>query len=121
MVLLLMGYLSSGWLARRLRRPVQMKSVAEIERRAFFGTLPTVELQRRLYAKQRVRLVERATHGRVPVALRRAVRVRGVAAPPRPGTLATSEDEFAVVSAVGLVMYVVVPSAPPWMASAGRA
>src|SRR5215471_18894473 len=54
MVLLLMGYVSSGWIARKLRRPVQMKSIAQIERRAFHGQLPTVQLQRRLYAKQRV-------------------------------------------------------------------
>jgi hypothetical protein len=117
MVLLLMGYLSSGWLARRLCRPVQMKSIADIERRAFYGTLPTVALQRRLYAKQRVGwwsvplTAVYLSHFVVPYAcvawLHRHDRARW----------RRWNAEFALVSAAGLVMYVVVPSAPPWMAS----
>ena len=117
MVLLLMGYLSSGWLARKLRRPVQMKSIAEIERRAFYGTLPTVELQHRLYAKQRVGwwsvplTAVYLSHFVVPYAcaawLHRHHRARW----------RRWNAEFALVSAAGLVMYVVLPSAPPWMAS----
>lgn len=117
MVLLLMGYLSSGWLARKLRRPVQMKSVAEIERRAFRDSLPTVELQRLLYTRQRVGrwsaplTAVYLSHFVVPYAcaawLRRHDRARW----------RRWNAEFALVSAAGLVMYVVVPSAPPWMAS----
>lgn len=117
MVLLLLGYLSSGWLARTLRRPVQVRSVAEIERRAFRGSLPTVELQRRLYAKQRV--------GRWSVPLT-AVYLSHFVVPYACAAWLHYHDrarwrrwnaEFALVSAAGLVMYVVIPSAPPWMAS----
>jgi PAP2 superfamily len=117
MVLLFMGYLSSGWLARKLRRPVQMKSIAEIERRAFHGTLPTVECQRRLYAKQRIGwwsvplTAVYLSHFVVPYAcaawLHRHHRARW----------RRWNAEFVLVSAAGLVMYVVLPSAPPWMAS----
>lgn len=117
MALLVVGYLSSGWLARTLRRPVQMESIAELERQAFCGTLPTVALQRRLYANERVgwwsvpMTAVYLSHFVVPYAcaawLHRHDRARW----------RRWNTEFALVSAAGLVVYVVFPSAPPWMAA----
>ncbi len=117
MVLLLAGYLSSGWVARKLRRPVQMKSIAELERRAFNDKLPTVELQERLYANRRIGwwsvpiTAIYLSHFVVPYAcaawLHRHDRERW----------RRWNRDFALVSVAGLITYVALPSAPPWMAS----
>jgi hypothetical protein len=117
LVLLLAGYLASGWLARKLRRPVQVKSIAEVERRAFGGRLPTVELQRRLYAKRRLGwwsvpiTTVYLSHFVVPY-----VTARWLYRHDRARWRRWNAD-FALVSVAGLITYVAVPSAPPWMAS----
>jgi hypothetical protein len=117
MALMLAGYLSSGWVARKLRRPVQVKSIAEIERRACRGTIPTVTLQRRLYAKRRVGwwsvpiTTVYLSHFVVPYAcaawLHRHDRERW----------RRWNRTFGLVNLAGLATYVALPSAPPWMAS----
>jgi hypothetical protein len=116
-LLLLAGYLSSGWVARKLKRPVQVKSVAELERRTFSGVIPTVALQRRVYAQERLGwwslpiTAVYLSHFVVPYAcaawLHRHDRARWQ----------RWNREFALVSAAGLLTYVALPSAPPWMAA----
>lgn len=117
MAVMLAGYLASGWVARKLQRPVQMKSIAEVERRAFRGRIPTVELQRRLYANRRVGWWS------VPIS---AVYLSHFVVPYACAAWLHRNDRerwrrwnrtFALLNLAGLATYVALPSAPPWMAS----
>lgn len=105
--------------ADRLGMPLQVESVRNIDRVLFLGADPTVWLQRRLYSPDVVRWydvaasVVYATHFVLPVAVIVALwlsdRLEWV----------RFMSRFATVLLVACVSFVLLPTAPPWMAAGG--
>jgi len=105
--------------ADRLGFPLQVESVRNIDRALFVGADPTVWLQRRFYSPDVIRWYDVVasvvyyTHFVVPVAvivvLWMANRYEWVRLMRR----------FATVLFVACVSFVVLPTAPPWMAAGG--
>lgn len=104
--------------ADRLGMPLQVESVRNIDRFLFFGTDPTVWLQRTFWrdnvgAQDVISSVVYFSHFIVPVA---AIALLWV----------TDRDlwsrfmrRFATVLAIACAMFVLLPTAPPWMAAGG--
>ena len=114
-----LAYEETRGAADRLGLPLQVESVRNLDRLLFLGADPTVWLQRRFYSPQVVRWydvaasVVYATHFVVPVAvivgLWLANRFEWVRFMRR----------LATVLLVACASFVVLPTAPPWMAGGG--
>jgi membrane-associated phospholipid phosphatase len=118
-VLMWMAYEETRGAADRLGMPLQVESVRNIDRALFLGTDPNVWLQRRFYDRTTVHWYDVAgsivyyTHFVVPVAVivvlwiaNRRQWVRFI-------------RRFATVLLVSCVGFVLLPTAPPWMAAGG--
>lgn len=112
-------YDQSRGIADGLGRPLQVESVRNIDRFLFLGNDPSVWLQRHFYSRAVVRWYDVAgsityyTHFVVPIA---AIVVLWI----------TDRREwvrfmrrFASVLLIACVLFVIVPTAPPWMAAGG--
>jgi membrane-associated phospholipid phosphatase len=104
--------------ADQLGMPVQVESVRNLDRVLFFGADPTVWLQRRFYEPSHVRWYDVAgsivyhTHFVVPVAVIAALWLTNR------GEWVRFIRRFATVLLGGCIMFVLLPTAPPWMAAA---
>ena len=114
-----LAYEETRGTADRLGMPLQVESVRNLDRLLFVGTDPTVWLQRRFYSPSVVRWWDVAasimyySHFVVPVAVivvlwigHRRQWVRFM-------------RRFATVLFIGCLGFVLVPTAPPWMAGGG--
>lgn len=105
--------------ADRLGLPLQVESVRNIDRALFFGVDPTVWLQRRFYSPDVVRWYDVAasvvyyTHFVVPVAVIVVLWLSD-----RPEWLRFVR-RLATVLLAACVSFVLLPTAPPWMAGGG--
>jgi hypothetical protein len=105
--------------ADRLGMPLQVESVRNIDRVLFLGADPTVWLQRNLYSPRHVGVhdviasIEYFSHFVVPVAVIAVLWVTDRSA------WARFMRRFATVLAIACAMFIVLPTAPPWMAAGG--
>jgi len=102
---------------RRLELPVYMGYVIDAER-AVFGGLPTLSLQRHLFADSQIGAMERAL---VAVHASHFVFFLGFGMLVwlfRPQWFPRLTLSFILVMGVGITAYLLVPTVPPWMASA---
>ena len=115
------AYDESRGIADRLGFPLQVESVINIDRLLFFGTHPTVWMQQHFYQPAAVRWYDVAgsivyfSHFVVPPAVmailwmvNRREWVRFI-------------KRFATTMFVACTMFIVLPTAPPWMAAGGSA
>lgn len=116
--LLLAAYDLSRGVADTLGMPVQMRSLVQVERLVTFGHVPTVAAQERFgpyvgavrWWEVPVALVY-LSHFVVPFA------VLGVLWAVRRPLFRRYRDTLLLLTGVGLLTYVLLPAAPPWMAS----
>jgi hypothetical protein len=105
--------------ADRIGMPLQVESVRNLDRVLFLGADPTVQLQRWFYSPDRVGVhdviasIEYFSHFIVPVAVIAILWISNHAA------WARFMKRFATVLALGCVSFVLLPTAPPWMAAGG--
>lgn len=113
------AYEESRGIADRLGFPLQVESVRNIDRALLFGADASVVLQRRFYDPDHVRWYDVAgsfvylTHFWLPVAVIAVLFVRNRR------QWARFMRRFATVLFAACIMFVVVPTAPPWMAAGG--
>jgi membrane-associated phospholipid phosphatase len=105
--------------ADRLGMPLQVESVRNIDRFLFFGVDPNVWLQDRLYEREVgmvdvVASLEYFTHFFVPIV---AIAVLWVT---NRAQWVRFMRRFATTLAIACAMFVVLPTAPPWMAGGGN-
>ena len=107
--------------ADRLGMPLQVESMRDIDRAVFGGVDPTVWMQDRFFSADRVRWYDVVasvvyfTHFVVPVAVIAVLWVRHRAQWVR------FMRRFATMLLIGCASFVVLPTAPPWMAAGGSA
>ncbi len=118
MGLALAAYDLSRGLADTLGMPVQMRSLASVERFLFGGTIPTVWLQARVGPFEGP-----ARWWEVPMTMAylshfvAAFTVLGVLWVRNRGAFRAFRGRFLTLTAAGLATYMLLPGAPPWMAS----
>lgn len=111
------GYEMTRGAADRLGMPLQVESVRNIDRVMFFGTDPNVWLQEALYTRGVVRWYDQLlsmvyyTHFWLPIV------AIGVLWATRRYQWKRFMRRFATLLAVACTMFVLLPTAPPWMAS----
>jgi hypothetical protein len=118
-VLMWLAYEESRGAADQLGMPLQVESVRNIDRALFFGADPNVWMQRHFYERDHVRWYDVAasmiyyTHFVLPVAVivllwiaRRREWLRLI-------------RRFATVLLVSCIGFILLPTAPPWMAAGG--
>jgi membrane-associated phospholipid phosphatase len=112
-------YDESRGAADRVGMPLQVESVRNIDRFLFFGTDPTVWLQRQFYSKTTVGIhdvvgsIEYFSHFFLPIAVIAVLWISNRRAWVR------FMRRFATVLAMACVGFVLLPTAPPWMAAGG--
>ncbi len=105
--------------ADRVGLPLQVESVRNIDRFMFGGADPNVWLQDRFYSADHVRWYDVGasvvyySHFVVPVAVIVTLWIR------RRAQWVRFMRRFATVLAIGCVSFVLLPTAPPWMAAGG--
>jgi membrane-associated phospholipid phosphatase len=105
--------------ADRVGMPLQVESVRDIDRAMFLGVDPTVWLQRSFHARDDIGVhdviasIEYFSHFVVPVA------VIGVLWITNRTLWSRFMRRFATVLAVACAMFILLPTAPPWMAAGG--
>jgi membrane-associated phospholipid phosphatase len=105
--------------ADRIGRPLQVESVRDIDRFLFGGVDPTVWMQRRFFSPEHVRWYDVVasvvyySHFIVPVALIAFLWVR------HRRQWVRFMRRFATVLAIACMSFVLLPTAPPWMAAGG--
>ncbi len=117
-VALMYAYAFSRGLADGVGAPVQLESVVRVERWLFFGTIPAVWVQHHLaptndtvhWWELGVSVVY-ASHFVVPIAVPVLLWIKDRALWLRFAT------RFVALNIIGLVTYVLLPTAPPWMAA----
>lgn len=117
--LMWLAYEETRGAADRLGMPIQVESVRNIDRAMFFGADPPVWLQQRFYSADVVRWYDVVasvvyyTHFVVPVAV---IVVLWIA--DRRGWIRLM-CRFATILAIACISFIVLPTAPPWMAAGG--
>ncbi len=117
--LMWLAYEETRGAADRLGMPIQVESVRNIDRVLFLGVDPPVWLQQRFYSPDVVRWYDVVasvvyyTHFVVPVAV---VVLLWIA--DRRGWIRLM-CRFATILAVACISFIVLPTAPPWMAAGG--
>ena len=104
--------------ADRIGLPLQVESVRNIDRFLFFGADPTVWLQRNFHrdnvgAQDVIASIVYFSHFILPVAAIALLWIDNRA------QWARFMRRFATVLAIGCAMFVLLPTAPPWMAAGG--
>jgi membrane-associated phospholipid phosphatase len=118
-VLMWVAYEESRGAADRLGMPLQVESVRNIDRVLFFGTDPNVWMQRHFYEPAHVRWYDVVasityyTHFVLPIAV---IVVLWIA---KRREWLRFIRRFATVLLVSCIGFVLVPTAPPWMAAGG--
>jgi PAP2 superfamily len=113
------AYDESRGAADRAGLPLQVESVRNIDRVLFFGSDPTVWLQRQFYSKTDVGIhdviasIEYFSHFLVPVVVIAVLWITN-----RPAWVRFMR-RFATVLGLACVSFVLLPTAPPWMAAGG--
>jgi membrane-associated phospholipid phosphatase len=113
------AYDESRGAADRAGLPLQVESVRNIDRAMFFGNDPNVWLQRQFHSKGNVGVhdviasVEYFSHFLVPIAIIAVLWITNRVAWVR------FMRRFATVLALGCIGFVLLPTAPPWMAAGG--
>lgn len=117
--LMWLAYEETRGAADRLGMPIQVESVRNIDRALFLGADPPVWLQQRFYTPGVVRWYDVVasvvyyTHFVVPVVVVAVIWIAD-----RRGWILLMR-RFATILAVACVSFVVLPTAPPWMAAGG--
>ena len=105
--------------ADRVGMPLQVESVRNLDRLLFLGADPTVWLQRQFHSRDHVGVhdviasIEYFSHFIVPVT---AIAILWIS---NRRLWVRFMRRFATVLALGCLMYVLLPTAPPWMAGGG--
>ncbi len=113
------AYEESRGAADRIGMPLQVESVRNLDRFLFLGADPTVWLQRHFYERGAVRWYDVLgsivyyTHFVVPIAVIVTLWIRNRRQWVR------FMRRFATLLFVGCAMFVLLPTAPPWMAAGG--
>jgi len=112
-------YEESRGIADRIGMPLQVESVRNVDRALLFGNDASVELQRHFYDARHVRWYDVVgslvymSHYWLPIAVIVTLWIRNRRQWVR------FMRRFATVVFVGCIMFIVVPTAPPWMAAGG--
>ena len=112
-------YEESRGIADRIGMPLQVESVRNIDRALLFGNDASVVLQRHFYDARHVRWYDVVgslvymSHYWLPIAVIVTLWIRNRRQWVR------FMRRFATVVFVGCIMFIVVPTAPPWMAAGG--
>lgn len=120
-LLLLALWQASAGLAAEVGRPVHVQELAQADRMLFFGQLPTVWLQERLFDSSRVRWYDwvatgqHAAHFALPIAVGMVIWLRN-----RRDYWRYHLSVLALFM-TGFLIYILYPAAPPWMAAGAGA
>jgi len=112
-------YEESRGIADRIGMPLQVESVRNIDRALLFGRDASIELQHHFYDPRHVRWYDVVgslvymSHYWLPIAVIVTLWIRNRRQWVR------FMRRFATVVFVGCIMFIVVPTAPPWMAAGG--
>lgn len=113
------GYDETRGVADRIGMPLQVESVRNIDRALFFGTDPTVWLQAEFYSRSEVRWYDVLaslvyySHFVVPIAVIATLWIW------KRDEWVRFMKRFATTLAVACSCFILLPTAPPWMAGGG--